>query len=197
MIQTNTALYYWIGGGLLLLAFLYFISLYNYLVNLKNRISKNWANIDVLLKQRNDELHKLIETCKQYRDFERSTLEAIVLARNNAQAAQTKVNMAELGIAESAIRSGLTKLFALAENYPDLKTNQSFLQLQARISDLESSIADRRELYNESVNINNITIEQFPSNLVAHAFHFSSADLLEFSVEEKQDVDVKKLFTSE
>ena len=196
MTQTSSSLPFWIFGGLLILGFLYLVSLYNYLVSLKNRVSKNWSNIDVLLKQRNDELHKLIETCKQYRDFERSTLEAIVLARNNAQAAQTNVNMTELGIAEGAIRNGLTKLFALAENYPDLKTNQSFLQLQARISDLEGSIADRRELYNESVNINNITIEQFPSNIIAHVFHFSSADLLEFSTEEKKDVDVKKLFTS-
>lgn len=196
MTQTSASLPLWILGGILILAFLYFISLYNYLVNLKNRVSKNWANIDVLLKQRNDELHKLIETCKQYRDFERSTLEAIVLARNNAQTAQTTANMAELGIAEGAIRSGLTKLFALAENYPDLKTNQSFLQLQTRISDLENSIADRRELYNESVNINNITIEQFPSNLVARLFQFSHADLLEFLVEEKKDIDVKQLFRS-
>lgn len=109
MIQTNSSLPFWIFGGLLVLAFLYFISLYNYLVNLKNRVSKNWANIDVLLKQRNDELHKLIETCKQYRDFERSTLEAIILARNNAQTAQTNVNMAELGVAEGAIRSGLDR----------------------------------------------------------------------------------------
>jgi LemA protein len=194
MLQINSSLPLWIIGGLSVLALLYFISLFNYLVNLKNKVSKNWANIDVILKQRNDELHKLIETCIQYRDFERSTLEAIVLARNNAQTAQTNVNMTELGIAESAIRSGLTKLFALAENYPDLKTNQSFLQLQARISDLESSIADRRELYNESVNINNITIEQFPSNLIAFIFRFSPAELLEFSTEEKQDIDVKRLF---
>jgi LemA protein len=196
MIPTNTTLPFWIVGGLLVLALLYFISLYNYLVSLKNRVAKNWSNIDVLLKQRNDELHKLIETCKQYRDFERATLEAIVLARNNAQTAQTNVNMVELGIAENAIRSGLTKLFALAENYPDLKTNQSFLQLQARISDLENSIADRRELYNESVNINNITIEQFPSNLIARMFRFSHADLLEFSTEQKQDVDINKMFGS-
>jgi LemA protein len=194
MIPTNSSLPLWIFGGILLLALLYLISLYNYLISLKNRVYKNWANIDVLLKQRNDELHKLIETCKQYRDFERSTLEAIVLARNNAQTAQSQVNMAELGLAESAIRNGLSKLFALAENYPDLKTNQAFLQLQARISDLESAIADRRELYNESVNINNITIEQFPSNIIARLFYFSAADLLEFSVEEKKDVDIKQTF---
>ncbi|MEY3183104.1 MAG: hypothetical protein RLZ35_1089 [Pseudomonadota bacterium] len=194
MAQPSSSLSIWILSGLFVLGLLYFISLYNYLVSVKNRVSKSWSNIDVLLKQRNDELHKLIETCKQYRDFERSTLEAIVMARNNAQTAQANANMAELGIAEGAIRSGLTKLFALAENYPDLKTSQSFLQLQNRISDLESSIADRRELYNESVNINNITIEQFPSNLLARFFHFSSADLLEFSTEETRDVDVKQLF---
>ncbi len=194
MIPTNTTLPFWIAGGLLVLAFLYVISLYNYLIGLKNSVAKNWSNIDVLLKQRNDELYKLIETCKQYRDFERDTLAAIVLARNNAQTAQTQVNMAELGIAENAIRRGLTKLFALAENYPDLKTNQSFLQLQSRISELENSLADRRELYNESVNINNTTLEQFPSNLIARIFRFSSADLLEFSTEEKQDLDINKLF---
>jgi len=194
MTQTPSTWSYWIFGGILLLIGFYFISLYNYLVSLKNRITKNWANIDVLLKQRNDELHKLIETCKQYRDFERSTLEAIVTARQKAQNAQENLNMTDLGMAENAIRSGLTRLFALAENYPDLKTNQSFLQLQSRISDLENAIADRRELYNESVNINNITIEQFPSSLVAKLFHFKAADLLEFSAEEKKDVDIKQMF---
>lgn len=95
-----------------------------------------------------------------------------------------------------ALRGALGNLFALAESYPDLKANQTFQQLQTRISALENAIADRREFYNESVNVNNVRIEQFPDVIVARLFNFKSAQLLEFSEEEKKDVDVKGLFNS-
>jgi len=90
---------------------------------------------------------------------------------------------------------GLGNLFAVAENYPDLKANDSFQHLQARISGLENAIADRREFYNESVNLNNIRIEQFPDVIIARNLNFSPKQLLEFSDEEKKDVEMKELFT--
>ena len=100
------------------------------------------------------------------------------------------------GQAEGTLRASLGNLFALAEAYPDLKTNQTFQQLQTRISSLENAIADRREFYNESVNINNVRIEQFPDTIVAGMFSFKPAQLLEFDATEKADVDVKKLFAA-
>jgi LemA protein len=99
-----------------------------------------------------------------------------------------------LGQAEGALRLGLGQLFAVAEAYPDLKTNETFQHLQGRISGLENAIADRRELYNESVNINNVRIEQFPDVIIARLLAFQPAHLLEFADAEKADVDLKKLF---
>jgi LemA protein len=182
--------------ALLIGAVLYAIVIYNQLVNLKHAVSKAWANIDVLLKQRHDELPKLIETCKQYMKFEQETLEKVMQARAAANTARESGDVAGVGAAETQMRLGLGKLFALAEAYPDLKTNQSFLQLQGRISGLENSIADRREFYNESVNNNNVRIEQFPDVILARMFGFKAAQLLEFADEEKKDVDMKSLFSS-
>jgi LemA protein len=175
-------------------ALLYAIVIYNNLVSLKNAVSKAWANIDVLLKQRHDELPKLIETCRQYMKFEQETLDRVIRARSASASARESGDVKAVGQAESQLRLGLGGLFAVAESYPDLKTNQSFQQLQARISGLENSIADRREFYNESVNNNNVRIEQFPDVVLARLFGFKAAQLLEFSDEEKKDVDVKALF---
>ena len=182
--------------GVLLVAVVYAVMIYNNLVQVKHNVSKAWANIDVLLKQRHDELPKLVETCKQYMKFEQDTLTKVMEARSKVFAARESQNIPQLGQAEGALRATLGSLFALAEAYPDLKTNQTFQQLQTRISSLENAIADRREFYNESVNINNVRIEQFPDSIIAGMLHFKSAQLLEFSAEEKADVDVKKLFGS-
>lgn len=172
----------------------YFITIYNNLVELKNNIKRNWSNIDVLLKQRHDELPKLVESCKQYMKHEQGTLEKVMQARSAVMAARDGQSMKALGQAESQLRMGLGNLFAVAENYPDLKANQSFAQLQVRITALENSIADRREFYNESVNLNNIRIEQFPDVLIAKRYGFKEADLLEFDEEETKDVDLKNAF---
>ncbi|MCL4124250.1 UNVERIFIED_CONTAM: hypothetical protein GTU68_014710 [Idotea baltica] len=182
--------------GILVLAGGYGVTIYNNLVALKHRVAQAWANIDVLLKQRHDELPKLVETCKQYMGYEQETLEKVISARNNVSTAAQSQDMEGLGIAETVLRGTLGRLFALAEDYPDLKANESFQHLQARISDLENGIADRRELYNDSVNQNNIRIEQFPDVIVANFFKFKAHDLLEFSEEEKADVDIKGLFDS-
>ena len=179
-----------IVGGVVI----YFIAIYNALVNIKHNVTKSWANIDVLLKQRHDELPKLIEVCKQYMGYEQETMEKIMQARSAVSSAREQGDVEGLGIAETQLRVGLGGLFALAEAYPDLKADQSFQHLQTRISGLENSIADRREFYNEAVNINNVRIEQFPDVIIAKKFNFKPADLLEFSEEEKKDVDVKAMF---
>jgi len=182
--------------ALMLVVIIYAVMIYNNLVQVKHNVSKAWANIDVLLKQRHDELPKLVETCKQYMNFEQETLARVMEARSKVFSARESRNIPQLGQAEGALRGALGNLFALAEAYPDLKTNQTFQQLQNRISSLENGIADRREFYNESVNINNVRIEQFPDAIIANTFNFKPAPLLEFSAEEKSDVDVKQLFAS-
>lgn len=182
--------------GVISLVVGYFVSIYNTLVNLRNDVKQSWANIDVILKQRHDELSKLIDACKEYMSYEKGTLEKIVDARQQVEAARQTGNVAQVGVAETALRGSLQGLFALAENYPDLKTNASFQQLQSRISELETKIADRRELYNDAVNINNIRIEQFPASIIANRYQFTHCDLLQFTAEETKDVDVSNLFGS-
>jgi len=181
-------------GVLVLAALLYGILLYNNLVNLKHGVAKAWSNIDVLLKQRHDELPKLVEVCRQYMRFEQETLERVIRARADVSQARSRGDVGGLGAAESELRLGLGNLFAVAEDYPDLKADQTFQHLQHRISSLENGIADRREYYNESVNLNNVRIQQFPDVIVARLFAFRPFELLEFSEEEIRDVDVKALF---
>lgn len=185
--------YVWIGLGIFVL--LYLIMIFNNLVSLKNNVKKAWANIDVLLKQRHDELPKLVETCKQYMAYEAPTLEKITELRAKSMQAREQGDISALGKVEGVLRGTLGNLFALAENYPDLKTNQTFLHLQTRITGLENSIADRRELYNESVTLNNIRIEQIPDIIVAKIFGFKHFVTLEFAPEETKDVDVNQLFS--
>ena len=170
------------------------VMLYNGLVQLKHNVARAWSNIDVLLKQRHDELPKLVETCKRYMQYEQETLERVMQARSAVFKAQSRGDVAAVGAAEDQLRQGLGRLFALAENYPELKADNSFRHLQTRISELEEAIADRRELYNESVNLNNIRIQTFPDLLVARMFEFKPAQLLEFTDEQKRDVDLGKLF---
>ena len=177
-------------------ASMYLVMIYNNLVLLKHAVSKAWANIDVLLKQRHDELPKLVEVCKQYMSYEQETLEKVIQARSAVMSARSDSNVGALGQAETQLRLGLGHLFALAENYPELKANNSFQQLQTRISQLENSIADRREVYNESVNNNNVRIEQFPDVVIARMLNFKDFELLEFSDEEKKDVNVGALFNA-
>ncbi|WP_017463366.1 LemA family protein [Dyella ginsengisoli] len=172
----------------------YLVALYNSLVQFKNNVAKAWANIDVLLKQRHDELPKLVETCKQYMGYEQPALERVVAARAKVSQAMAHGSPEVLGQAEAGLRSGLGQLYAVAENYPELKADQSFRFLQTRISGLENAIADRREFYNDSVNALNVRREQFPDRLLASAFNIGGAELLHFSSEETRDVDIKALF---
>lgn len=173
---------------------LYIVMLYNNLVQLKHNIGKAWSNIDVLLKQRHDELPKLVETCKQYMQFEQATLDKVMQARAGVAAAREARNIGALGMAETSLRAGLGALFATVEAYPELKASEHFQHLSARITELENSIADRREFYNESVNLNNVRIEQFPDVVIARLFQFEPAQLLEFTAEDRRDADLSALF---
>ena len=180
--------------GLLAVVLVYGVSLYNQLVTVKNAVAKAWANMEVLQKQRHDELPKLVEVCKQYQQFEQTTLQNVIQARSQVQVAAQSGDMAALGQAEGLLRSGLGRIFAVAEAYPELRANENFMQLQQRISALENAIADRREFYNDAVNIHNTQIELFPANLLAGLFRFGPKPLLEFSDAEIADVDVGQLF---
>jgi LemA protein len=179
-----------------LAAVFYGIVIYNALVAVKHAVAQSWANIDVLLKQRNDELPKLVAVAREYMTYEQQTLDRVTQARSRAEAAQRSGDMAALGAAEGELRLGLGQLFAVAEAYPELRANELFNQLARRISGLESAIADRREFYNAAVNRNNVRIEQFPDIVVARALGFRAFDLLEFDATELQDVDVGALFRS-
>ena len=179
---------------ILALVIIYCIMTYNSLVSIKNNVAKAWANIDVLLKQRNDELPKLIDTCKVYMAHEAQTLENVISARMGVDAARQTQDVAGLGKAESMLSKSIGGLYAVAENYPDLKADQTFINLQQRITGLENQIADRREFYNDSVNNNNVRIQQFPDLIVAKLFNFEQKDMLRFASEELKDVDVSARF---
>ena len=169
---------------------MYFVGLYNSLVTFKNNIDRSFSNIDVLLKQRHDELPKLIETCKGYMQYEQKTLQAVTEARTAFMRATTPAEKAQ---ADNMVSGALKTLFAVAEKYPDLKANTNFMQLQGRITELETKIAAQRSAYNEDVNAFNIRIAQIPANFVAGFMGLQPHAL--FQVAEADREDVKVSFT--
>jgi LemA protein len=169
----------------------YFVTVFNGLVALKNDIEKAWANIDIMLKQRHDELPKLLDVCKGYMTYEQDTLLKITQARSQYQQASSINQKAQ---AAQTMTSALRGMFAVAENYPELKANSNFIQLQKRITDLESQIADRREFYNDSVNTFNIRIQQMPDTFVASFMNLKPHAL--FQVEEADKADVAMSFAA-
>jgi LemA protein len=169
----------------------YLVTIFNGLVELKNDIDKAWSNIDIVLKQRHDELSKLLDVCRGYMNFESDTLIKITQARSLYQQASTVDQKAQ---ADQSMTSALRGFFAVAENYPDLKANNNFLQLQRRITELESQIADRREFYNDSVNTFNVRIQQMPDTLVAAFMKLAPRPL--FKVEEADKADVNMSFAA-
>ncbi len=172
----------------------YFIGIYNGLVRVSAAVKLAWSNIDVLLVQRHEELPKLVEVCKQYMQYEGSTLERVMQARAGVDTARSSGNVNSVGVAEREMRSGLKGLYAVAESYPGLKANEAFHHLQARVSGLETAIADRREVYNDAVTANNVRIRAFPDSMVASLGNFPPAQLLQFQSDEKSDVDMKAMF---
>jgi len=166
----------------------YGLSIYNALVALKNNIGRSWANIDVLLKQRHDELPKLVKTCEGYMQHERAVFDKLSEARGALASARNLPQRAE---AEGMLSRALGNFFAVAESYPTLKADQSFLQLQSRISELENQIADRREFYNDTVTTFNIRIQQMPDGIVAGWLALKPAELFKVDESDRQDVEIK------
>ena len=167
---------------------MYVVGIYNNLVTLKNDIDRSFSNIDVILKQRHDELPKLIETCKGYMQYEQKTLQAVVEARNAYGRATTPGDKAQ---ADNMVTGALKTLFAVAEKYPDLKANTNFMQLQGRITELENKIAGQRGAYNQDVNDYNIRIAQIPANFVAGFMRLQPHALFQVTEADREDVQVK------
>jgi LemA protein len=165
----------------------YALTIYNGLVSLKNNIARSWSNIDVLLKQRHDELPKLVKTCEGYMQHERAVFQALGEARTGLMRARTIPERAQ---AESGLTQALGQFFAVAEAYPDLKANQNFMQLQNRISELENQIADRREYYNDVVATYNTRLDQIPDKFVADWCHYLPAELFKATDADRQDVAI-------
>ncbi len=168
--------------------FIYAIIIYNELVRLRNDNDRAWANIDVLLKQRHDEIPNLVEAVKGYMQHERQVLENVAQARASAMSAVTVVQKAQ---ADLLMTGALRGLFAVAENYPQLKANENFLKLQNRISELEERIADRREFFNDDVNTYNTRIRQIPDVFLAGLMNLKPREMFKVSDEDRRQVEVK------
>jgi LemA protein len=178
-------------GLLVVVGGLYFAGIYNQLVGIKVNVDRSWANIEVLEKQRYDEIPKLVKVCEGYMQYERETLQKVIEARSRFLQARGPSDMAEAGAQMSGALRGL---FALAESYPDLKANQNFTQLQGRISQLENEIADRREFYNDSVGINNTRIQQIPYVFLAGAVGCAQREMYKVAAAEKVSPEIKFAF---
>ena len=166
---------------------MYFIGIYNNLVTLKNDIDRSFSNIDVILKQRHDELPKLIDTCKGYMQYEQKTLQAVTEARTAYLRATTPSEKIQ---ADNMVSGALKSLFAVAEKYPDLKANTNFMQLQGRITELEEKIAGQRNRFNDDVNVFNIRIAQIPANFVAGFMRLQPHALFQAQEADREDVKV-------
>ncbi|SIT00498.1 LemA family protein [Neptunomonas antarctica] len=178
-----------ITAALIVACALYVISLYNGLVDKKTRAEEAWSGIEVQLKRRHNLIPNLIETVKGYASHEQQTFEKVVNARNNAiKTGQSST--ASTAQAETVLSGALRQLFALAEDYPDLKANTNFLDLQEQLKELEDHIQMARRFYNGSTRDLNIMVDSFPSNLVAQRFSFNRFDF--FELDEIESADVKK-----
>ncbi|MDF1741462.1 MAG: LemA family protein [Verrucomicrobiales bacterium] len=194
----NTLIIILVIAAVILLPVIFVIGLYNGLVKLRNRYKNAFAQIDVQLKRRHDLIPNLVETVKTYMTHERETLEAVITARNAATSAREGANpgdaasMSNLAEAENGLGGVLGRLFALSENYPDLRSNQNMLQLQEELTSTESKVAFSRQSYNDAVMHFNNKLEMFPSNLIANMFNFVPATMFEVSDEsERESVKVK------
>ena len=175
-------------GVIILILLLYFITTYNGLVTLRNRVKDEWAQIDVQLKRRADLIPNLVETVKGYAKHEKGTLEEVVKARNALSSASTVDDEID---ANNKITGALNKLFALSEAYPELKANENFLALQTDLKDTEEKISYARQFYNDTVLSYNNKVEMFPANIIANMFGFKQYEF--FKVENKEEKEVPKV----
>jgi LemA protein len=164
------------------------VGIYNGLIKLKNRVDEAWSDIDVQLKRRHDLIPNLINTVKGYAAHEKELFEKVTEARTAAMGAQTPAQKEQ---AENALSGTLKSLFAVAENYPDLKANQNFLELQRELTDTEDKIQASRRFYNGNVRDFNIKIETFPSNIIAGMLNFTKRDFFAAEEGEKENVNVQ------
>ena len=167
---------------------LFVMSTYNGLVSLRNKVRDQFSQIDVQLKKRSDLIPNLVETVKGYAKHEEGTLEKVIQARNTYLTADSMDDKVK---ASSEMTKAVSKLFALAESYPELKANENFLDLQNQLKEIEDKISYARQFYNDSVLMYNNKIEMFPSNVVASMFHFTKESFFEATEEEKKNVEVK------
>jgi len=172
--------------GVVVILIIVFIVTYNRLVRLRNQVKNAWAQIDVQLKRRHDLIPNLIETVKGYMKYERETLEAITKARNLAQAG-VSASPAERAKLEGELGGALSRLLAVVENYPDLKANQDFLNLQEQLTSTENKISFARQYYNDSVLSYNNRTQMFPSNMVASMTGFKASEFFEVKAPEERE----------
>ena len=165
----------------------WFFTIYNGLIHVKENIKKSWANIDVLLMQRSDEIPKLIKVLKSFAKHEKMMFDNVMVARKSYLGANSITEKAD---ADNQISHALKSVFALSEAYPELRSNENFLNLQDRISGLENEISDRRELYNESVNNYNIRIQSLPDVVIANAMGLDQEEMFQVHDLKKKDVDI-------
>lgn len=170
---------------------IFFVSLYNGLVGLKNRVKNAWSQIDVQLKRRHDLIPNLVETAKGYMKHENETFVKVTEARAKAMGAAESGSVKDIGAAEADLSGSLAKLLLTVENYPELKANQNFLALQEELTSTENKIAFSRQAYNDDVMMFNNKIEMFPSNIVAGMFNFKQADF--FEIEDKEEKKAPKV----
>ena len=165
-----------------------FVHMYNNLVSLRNRVKNSFSQIDVQLKRRNDLIPNLVETVKGYASHEKDVLEEVTKARSNVMEASS---VEETIKADNQLTGALKTLFAVAENYPDLKANTNFQQLQSELSDTENKIAYSRQFYNDTVLMYNNACEKFPTNLIAGLFGFKPAEFFEANEESREVPEVE------
>ena len=174
--------------ALIIIGFIsWFFTVYNGLIQVKENIKKSWANIDVLLMQRSDEIPKLIKILKSFVKHEKKMFDNIMDARTSYLGANS---VSEKADADNQISEALKSVFALSEAYPDLGSNDNFLNLQERISGIENAIADRRELYNESVNNYNIRIQSIPDMFIANTLGLAQEEMFKVQENKKKDIDI-------
>lgn len=181
----------WVVLGVIGFLVIYIILMYNGLIRLKNRVEEAWSDIDVQLKRRYDLIPNLIETVKGYAKHESETFQKVTEARNMAMQVQESGDAKAQGEAENMLSGTLKSIFALSENYPDLKANQNFIELQNELSDTENKIQASRRFYNSNVKEFNTKLEMFPTNIIAKKLGFSRRDFFEIGNEaERENVKV-------
>lgn len=174
--------------ALIIIILAWIIVIYNGLIRALNQVNEAWSDINVQLKRRYDLIPNLLETVKGYKEYESTTFQKITELR---QAAMTAQSVEDKGKAEAALSLGLGKLFAVAENYPDLKANNSFMDLQKNLSDIETQIQNARRYYNGATREYNIKIQTFPNNIFANVFHFSQKEF--FALDTAEEASVPKI----